>query len=141
MSEIAPASEERPARLDFPKRRIVRKRPEFDVVFDGGRRASRPATLLLALENGRGESRIGVSIARRYGTAPRRNRARRLVRESFRLDRDRWPVGYDFVAVPRAGGFPDTLAEVRALLLELAPSAIEGPRQRPRPDRKRRKKR
>lgn len=122
----------------FPKVLLVRKRSEFDRVFDGARRASGPAALLLALENGTPVSRIGASVAKRYGHAPRRNRARRLIRESFRLDRSTWPAGFDYVVVPRAPAFPDTLEEVRALLRELARRAETGPRQRPRKDRKKR---
>lgn len=124
----------------FPKWLRVRTRREFDRVFEEGRSARGEGAVLICRRNELPYARFGVSVGRRFGGAVRRNRARRLAREAFRLDRERWPSGYDFVLVPRTPGFPDRLEEVRALLRDLARRAAdryerEGPRPSAQPRR------
>jgi ribonuclease P protein component len=49
--------------------------------------------------NGLDFARIGISIGKACGNAVSRNRVKRLIRESFRLNPDRFPVGFDYVVV------------------------------------------
>jgi ribonuclease P protein component len=63
-------------------------------------------------------SRWGLSVSRRVGSAPKRNRIKRLVRESIRLLQHELPVGYDFLIVIRPHE-PLALAGYQKLLKEL----------------------
>ena len=56
---------------------------------------------LYARPNGLPHSRLGITATRRLGKAVRRNRARRVVRESYRRYREQMPDGYDYVVVAR----------------------------------------
>ena len=47
-------------------------------------------------------NRLGITATKKIGKAHRRNRARRVVAESFRLLEPRLGAGYDFVIVARA---------------------------------------
>jgi ribonuclease P protein component len=107
----------------FPRSHRLRASARFDAVFRAGGRASRDGMLVVALGNGLPHARLGLSVGRRFGPAHRRNRAKRLLREAFRLDLARLPAGYDLIVVPRAGGFPDRLDDVRTLLVEAAARA------------------
>ena len=45
--------------------------------------------------------RIGMAVTKKTGTAVRRNRLRRLIREFFRLHQLAIPAGLDYVVVPK----------------------------------------
>lgn len=119
----------------FPKSLRVVRKGDFDAAFATGARASCRAFLVLARANGLGLARIGISTGRRFGAAHRRNRAKRLLREAFRLNYGAFPAGFDFVVVPRGDGFPDELKQVLELLAEAARRASQA-RPSAKPERK-----
>ncbi|MCK4341138.1 MAG: ribonuclease P protein component [Phycisphaerae bacterium] len=88
----------------FPRRRRIRRRPEFQQVMDRGIRVGDPRMTLWALPNRLGYTRLGLAVGRKHGSAVRRNRIKRLLREAFRLTQHELPAGLDLVCVPRAGG-------------------------------------
>ena len=88
-------------RHTYPKSHRLGGRLQFSAVFDAKVRESRGPLNVYALPNDLGHPRLGISIGRRVGTAPRRNRIKRLLRESFRLMQHDLPRGYDFVVVVR----------------------------------------
>lgn len=50
-----------------------------------------------------GPARLGVTVPKRTGDAPTRNRWKRWVRESFRRRQDDMPRGYDVIVRPKKG--------------------------------------
>lgn len=122
--------------LTFPKQVRVRSSRDFDLAFSSGRRDSSAAMLVVARENGLGWSRLGLSTGKRFGESHQRNRAKRLLRESFRLEQHDLPVGYDFIIVPRADGFPDHMELLRPLLAAALRRVIHGRPMQPRDRRK-----
>ena len=99
----------------LPKSRHLRLPSEFAAVYEAKTRESRGPLTVYALPNALGFPRLGMSVSRKVGTAVRRNRIRRLVRESFRLLQHDLPQGYDWVVVVRAHE-PLILAEYQKLL-------------------------
>ena len=103
----------------FPKSLRLRTRPEFLRVQDGGRKLSAGPLLLLALPNGRQETRLGLTVSSKVGNAVLRVRLRRWLRELFRKRRGEWPGGLDVVLIAR-GSAKDadyaTLAEAFGVL-------------------------
>lgn len=57
--------------------------------------------MLVCRPNSENHSRIGISIHRKIRGAAKRNRIKRVVRESFRVWRQRYPVGYDMIFAVR----------------------------------------
>lgn len=54
-------------------------------------------------KNGRKENRIGISVGKKIGCAVERNRAKRVIRQAYRENEQKFPVGYDIVVNARAG--------------------------------------
>lgn len=86
----------------FTKTQRVRRRGEFQQVFNQGYRVtSRYFTLLLAARPG-AQARLGIVASRKLGDAVRRNRAKRLIRELFRRNHPlRAAGGLDMIVIPR----------------------------------------
>lgn len=112
----------------YPKAARIRRRAEFTLCYERGRRLY-TAHFLLFLLPGPGR-RTGMAVSRKVGNAVTRNRVKRLLREFFRLHAGLLPPG-DVVAVARrqAGCAGLDLASVTAELLPLfAERASKGPR-------------
>lgn len=84
----------------------------FRDVLRRGLRIEGPLFLLVGLPNGRSHLRIGITAGRRLGTAVERNRAKRLLRESFRRTPPGALDGYDLVLMPRREIVTRTQSEV-----------------------------
>src|SRR5207245_8860033 len=88
-------------RHTFPKTRRLRSREEFSAVYDAKMRESRGPLMIYARPNGQPFPLLGLSTSRKVGTAARRNRIRRLLREAFRHLQHDLPAGYDLLVVVR----------------------------------------
>lgn len=67
-----------------PKHRLTHKR-EFDAVHAAKMRTPVGPLVVYSRRNGLAHPRLGLSIARAFGSAPERNRLKRCLREAFRL--------------------------------------------------------
>ena len=86
----------------FSKAQRVRRKAEFQQVFDGGTRVSSRFFTLLITRGSGPVSRLGIVASRKLGDAVRRNRAKRLIREVFRLNQPlKGGAGIDLVVIPR----------------------------------------
>jgi ribonuclease P protein component len=88
-------------RHTFSKELRIRKKAEFDAVFARRQRSFQGPLGVYVVPNNLPHSRLGISMSRRVGIAARRNRIKRLLRESFRLQQHELPAGYDIVVVPK----------------------------------------
>ena len=70
----------------LPPARRIRRRGEFQRVFDAGRRAHGRYLTILAAPAPGADSRIGIVASKKLGGAVVRNRAKRLIREMFRTE-------------------------------------------------------
>ena len=107
--------DEMPGRYTFPKSRRLSQRAEFAAVYDAKVRDARGPVVVYALPNDLGHPRLGLSTSRKVGTAARRNRIRRLLREAFRHLQHDFPAAYDVLVVIRPHE-PLKAAEYRELL-------------------------
>jgi ribonuclease P protein component len=95
-----------PKRFGFRKIEHLRRPTDFRRVYERRQSASDSWLLVYACENGLPHVRLGMSVARKVGSAVFRNRLRRLYREAFRLTKHEIPAGLDLVLIPRSSAEP-----------------------------------
>ena len=108
---------------DFKKQARLTSPREFAAVRERGLKVRRGA-IAVAVLPGAGP-RLGIAVSRRVGCAVQRNRIKRVVREHFRLERERYPRG-DCVVIPGQGAALMSNDEIRAALGE----AVDAVRRR-----------
>ena len=75
---------------------------EFRRVYNKGKSGVSPFLVVYARPNRSGRNRLGVTVGAKLGKAVVRNRARRRLREVYRLSLPELKKGYDVVLVARA---------------------------------------
>jgi ribonuclease P protein component len=95
----------------------LRSKLQFDAIYSGGRRIDDRFFGLRVKPNGLTHARVGLAVAiKTAGNAVKRNRLRRLVRESFRLAQHELPP----VDIVVGAKFPSAKAPVTDLRASLA---------------------
>jgi len=76
---------------------------------------------LIFCSNELGFNRIGISIHRKLKGAVKRNRIKRIIRESFRLERSTYPDCADIIFAVRPGFSLNSPAEITSSVAKLEP--------------------
>ena len=91
----------------------------FRRLYAKGRSAVSPTMVLYCRKNGRRENRLGLTTGTKLGHAVVRNRARRRLREVFRLNSGRLRQGYDIILVARGRTLSASWKELNDTFLRL----------------------
>ena len=110
--------------MTFPSAARLRRRREFLLVQQRGKRLYSGEVLVLALDAGRPGPRIGITVSSKIGNAVVRNRVKRWVREAFRALRQDLP-SVDLVVIARSSAPKMGLAGAQRALLA-ARAQLEG---------------
>jgi ribonuclease P protein component len=105
------------ALFSFPRAARLCRSGDFSRVYRGGVRLRVPPLRVCALKQPEGRSRLGLSISRKVGGAVVRNRWKRAIRESFRLNRHRLVDPWDIVVSVDWEAEPGSVGEVTASML------------------------
>jgi ribonuclease P protein component len=81
----------------------LRRKRDFEAIAKEGIRKHTKNFLIIMRKNDQGFSRVGAVASKKLGKAVERNRAKRLMREFFRRNKDRLPPSTDYVIVGKKG--------------------------------------
>ena len=80
----------------------IKKNSDFQIVYKNGTSYANRLLIMYVYQRDRDESRIGISVSKKVGNSVVRHHVTRLIRESFRLNREQTDSGLDIVVVARA---------------------------------------
>jgi ribonuclease P protein component len=107
----------------FQKSERLQRRAQFQRAYTEGRRVEGRVAVLYALETPGEPRAVGVVTSRKIGGAVVRNRARRLLREAYRLNKHKLKDHIQLVFVARTAIKGRSFAEVESALLDLCQAA------------------
>ena len=90
----------------------IRRRAEFQEIYERGVRVHGRFATVFVLANNRGVGRLGIAATKKLGGSVQRNRAKRLIREVFR--HNNIAPGFDVVVVPKREMLDATLTVLEA---------------------------
>lgn len=79
----------------------IKQNHEFRRLYNKGRSAVTPSMVVYCRKSRFDNNRLGITVSTKLGCAVKRNRARRRLRELFRLAQPCLKQGYDVVIVAR----------------------------------------
>ncbi|HZZ86417.1 MAG TPA: ribonuclease P protein component [Anaeromyxobacteraceae bacterium] len=88
--------------MKFGKAAHLRRRREYLAAQNRGRRLFARELVVLAIPNGCGRARLGITVSSKVANAVVRNQIKRWVREAFRVMAAQWPA-VDLVVIARTG--------------------------------------
>ena len=112
-----------PRRFSFRPHERLRRKRDFDRVYAEGEFRRGRLLGVRFVPNGLDYSRLGLALGRGWRKAVDRNRAKRLVREAFRTNKDRLPRGLDILVLPWRGWGEPSVAEIADELVRLLTDA------------------
>ena len=93
---------------------------DFHRAYSKGKSAVSPYLVLYCRKNRQDMNRLGITCSVKLGSAVRRNRARRRLREIYRLHEAEFTRGMDIVAVVRSRGMAARYDKLDSEFIRLA---------------------
>ena len=83
------------------KKEILRKKDDFTAIYEAGTSVPERYIVLFVKKNDLPYNRTAFLASKKVGNSVQRNRAKRLMKESYRLNADRFAAGYDLIFIAR----------------------------------------
>jgi len=97
----------------------IKKNAEFRKIYNSRMSVANRNMVLYFLSNDKEVSRFGFTVSKKIGNAVTRNRIRRLLGEVCRLNKEKFPSGYDYILMARRGIVGLNFFQIEEGLLEL----------------------
>ena len=97
----------------------LKKNRDFQVIYRQGTSYANRYLVMYVKENHLEKNRIGLSVSKKVGNSVVRHRLTRLIRESYRLNEQKFRSGLDIVVVARVNAKGRSCQEIEKALLHL----------------------
>lgn len=97
----------------------LKKNSDFQKVYHSGKSFANKYLVVYILKNETQKNRLGISVSKKVGNSVVRHRLTRLLRESYRLQEDRFQDGFDIVIIARVNAKEKSYKEIEKSLVHL----------------------
>lgn len=97
----------------------LKKNKDFQNVYKSGNSCANKYLIMYIIENQSGNNRLGISVSKKVGNSVVRHRVTRLIKESYRLNEQKFKTGYDIIIIARAAAKGKGYKEVSSAVLHL----------------------
>ncbi len=97
----------------------LKKNKDFQSVYRNNISCGNKYLVMYIKENGSDSNRLGISVSKKVGNSIVRHRLTRLIRESYRLQEERFKCGLDIVVIARTEAKEKGYREIESALLHL----------------------
>lgn len=97
----------------------LKKNKDFQTVYNNGISYANKYLVMYVMENHTKKNRLGISVSKKVGNSVVRHRLTRLIRESYRLQEDKFRCGLDIIVIARIGAKEKNYKEIVSALLHL----------------------
>lgn len=91
----------------------LKKNQQFRLVYNKGKSFANKSIVVYVLKNSAGVNRLGISVSKKVGNSVVRSRAKRLIKEGYRLFEQELVCGYDIVVIARQGILDSSFKEIQ----------------------------
>ncbi len=97
----------------------VKENVNFKRAYYQGKSAVTKWMVIYWRKNKPGKKRLGITVSKKLGNSPQRNRVRRIIREGVRRQLHRLPEGCDFIIVARTASLNAKSTEIETVLKDV----------------------
>ena len=97
----------------------LKKNKDFQYIYRKGQSYANKYLVMYIYQNQSKKNRLGISVSKKVGNSVVRHRLTRLIKESYRLQEDRFHNGLDIVIIARTGAKGRTYKEIESALIHL----------------------
>ena len=98
----------------------LKKKKDFQTVYKSGVSFANKYLVMYKIKNNIERNRLGISVSKKVGNSVVRHRITRLIRESYRLNEEKFEKGYDLVVVARVNAKGIRYSDMESALLHMA---------------------
>ncbi|MCR1899246.1 ribonuclease P protein component [Irregularibacter muris] len=97
----------------------LKKNQDFKLLYNKGQSFANRLLVIYYSSNGNYVNRLGLSVSKKVGNSVVRNRVKRLMRESYRLNEDKIKKGYDMILIARVKANDADYKSIESALVHL----------------------
>ena len=101
----------------------LKKNRDFQFIYRNGKSFGNRYLVMYVYPRDTGKNRLGISVSKKVGNSIMRHRLTRLIRESYRLNEEKFVGGLDLIVIARPGAKGRNFFEIESALLHLAGKA------------------
>ena len=109
--------------LGLPRSRILKKKKDFQAVYSRGKSYANRFLVLYVFRSNGFQGKVGFAAGKKLGNAVKRNRIKRLLRESYRMHQSEIEEGVSLLLVGRKAALAVKCQELEMAFLALGRKA------------------